>query len=328
MRDDDEYLRNIADQMENITTSIIICTYNRPQLLRSALQSVTNVDFDPDQFEIVVVDNGSNDQSRDVFTEISGQRRCHMSYTREERLGLSYARNKGIELAQGEIVVFLDDDEIVPANWLAELIKPYADDERIACIGGRIIPVFPNDVYPPWYSREIQGFFGGVDHGDLLHEVNFPYEYLGGGNISFDKELICKLGMFNVNLGVTGKTLYSGEENELTERIKNAGFKVLFNPNAVTYHLIERYRISRRLLYRRAFQNGISDAMTDRLRQGSSLSLLRIYSIILMKSTASYIINTLKSKAALTRASLAISRSVGKMYGWMKYTIMYRDPPK
>lgn len=314
--------------MNKIKVSLVICTYNRPISLKSTLQSVVNLDFDPDQFEIIVIDNGCDEQSRDVFASINRQGRCQMVYSREEKLGLSHARNKGIVLTRGGIVAFLDDDELVPTNWLKELIKPYDSDERIACVGGKIIPVFPNNTYPLWYSKEIQGFFGGVDHGDLLHEVNFPYEYLGGGNISFDKELICKLGMFNVNLGVTGKTLYSGEENELTERIKNAGFKVLFNPNAVTYHLIERYRISRRLLYRRAFQNGISDAMTDRLRQGSSLSLLRIYSIILMKSTASYIINTLKSKAALMRASLAISRSAGTMYGWMKYTIIYRTPPK
>lgn len=314
--------------MNKIKVSLVICTYNRPKLLKSTLQSVMNLDFDPDQFEIIVIDNGNDDLSHDVFESIKPQGRCHMSYAKERQLGVSYARNKGLQLANGKIVAFVDDDEEVPDNWLKELINPYEKDKRVACVGGKIIPQFPGNTYPSWYSSEIQGYFGGVDHGDLLHEVNFPYEFLGGGNISFDKELICKLDMFNVNLGVIGKTFYSGEENELVVRIKNAGFKVLFNPNAVTYHLIESDRISRRLLHLRAFQSGIADVMSYRLRQGSSLSLLRKCSIGLMKSTASFIINTLKSKAALMRASLAISRSAGTMYGWMKYTIIYRTPPQ
>lgn len=311
--------------MEKATISIVICTYNRPKLLMSTLQSVINLDFDPSRFEIIIVDNGNNDQTKDVFASINHHERCHMSYAREDKLGLSHARNKGVSLAKGGLVVFLDDDEIVPANWLKELIKPYDNDERIACVGGKIIPVFPNDVYPSWYSTAIQGFFGGVDNGDEVHEINPKNEYLGGGNISFKKQLVVDLGMFDTNLGVRSETSYAGEETELYLKVLKEGYKVYYNPKAVTYHFIEKERISKKYLYRRAFQNGISDAIYDYLSQkfickdlDKLILLVAKYIAILFRNFGSLIKRTLILGQGSLKSRLAILRSLGKIVGFFK----------
>ena len=304
--------------METFTVSIVICTYNRPILLTSTLQSVLDIDFDPDQFEIIVIDNSNDNQSPDVFASINRHARCCMSYAKEEKLGLSHARNKGIGLAQGRIVVFLDDDELVDPNWLNELIKPYDSDERIACVGGKIIPVFPDNKYPTWYSKDIQGFFGGVDHGEQIHEVSFPKEYIGGGNMSFNRRLILESGMFNVRLGIIGGSSYSGEENELAFRIKNKGFKVLYTPFAITYHLIESERISKQFFHKRLFQSGRSEIMYNPTNQGSPLFLLIKFIFILFKSVASYLISVTKSEASMMKASLAVYRTLGKISGCLK----------
>jgi len=304
--------------MKSFTVSIIICTYKRPMLLESTLQSVVNLDFAPNQFEIVVIDNGSDDQSEEVVEAIKRHARCRMSYAKEEKLGLSHARNKGIELAQGRIVVFLDDDELVDQKWLKELIKPYDSDERVACVGGKIIPVFPDNKYPSWYSKDIQGFFGGVDNGEQIHEVNFPREYIGGGNMSFNRQVILEAGMFNVRLGIIGASSYSGEENELALRIKNKGFKVLYTPFAITYHLIERERISKQFFHKRLFQSGKSEIMYNPANQGSPLFFLIKFTFILLKSLASYLISVTKSEAAMMIASLAVYRTLGKISGCLK----------
>lgn len=298
--------------------SIIICTYNRPKLLRSTLKSVVCIDFDANQYEIIVVDNGNNTQSQDVFESINLHAPCRMSYVKEENPGLSHARNKGVGLAQGKIVAFLDDDELVDTNWLKALIEPYSIDERIACVGGKIIPVFPNNKYPKWYSKDIQGFFGGVDHGENIHEVNFPQEYIGGGNMSFKRQLILESGMFNVRLGIIGASSYSGEENELALRIQNRGYKVIYNPFAITYHQIESERISKQFLNKRLFQSGKSEIMYNPANRGAPLILLVKFTFILFKSVASYLIAITKSEAAMMKASLAVCRTLGKMYGCLK----------
>jgi glucosyl-dolichyl phosphate glucuronosyltransferase len=304
--------------METFAVSIIICTYKRPILLESTLKSVVDLDFAADQFEVIVIDNGSDDQSHDVFESINLQGRCQMVYAREATLGLSHARNKGIGLSKGEIVAFLDDDELVDQNWLQELVKPYYSDERIACVGGRIVPVFPDNKYPSWYSKDIQGFFGGVDHGEQIHEVNFPIEYIGGGNMSFNRRLIIESGMFNVRLGIIGGSSYSGEENELAFRIKNKGFKVLYTPFATTYHLIESERISKQFFYKRLFQSGRSEIMYNPRNQGSPLFLLIKFTLIFFKSVASYLKSATKSEASMMIASLAVYRTLGKISGCLK----------
>jgi glycosyltransferase involved in cell wall biosynthesis len=304
--------------MESFTVSIVICTYNRPILFKSTLQSVLDIDFDPHQYEIIVIDNGNDHQSQDVFASIKRDARCRMSYAKEEKPGLSHARNKGIALSQGRIVVFLDDDELVDPNWLQELIKPYDSDERTACVGGRIIPVFPDNKYPSWYSKDIQGFFGGVDNGENIHEVNFPQEYIGGGNMSFNRLLILESGMFNVRLGIIGASSYSGEENELALRIRNKGFKVLYTPFAITYHLIERERISKQFFHKRLFQSGQSEIMYNPANQGLPMFMLIKFTFILVKSMASYIVSATKSEAAMMKASLAVYRTLGKISGCLK----------
>jgi glucosyl-dolichyl phosphate glucuronosyltransferase len=304
--------------MEIFAVSIIICTYKRPILLESTLKSVVDLDFAPDQFEVIVIDNGSDDQSQDVFETIKRQGRCQMVYAREETLGLSHARNKGIALAKGVIVAFLDDDELVDSNWLKELIKPYDSDELIACVGGKIIPVFPDNKFPSWYSKSIQGFFGGVDNGVIIHEVNFPQEYIGGGNMSFNRRLIIESGMFNVRLGIIGVSSYSGEENELAFRIKNKGFKVLYTPFATTYHIIESERISKQFFHKRLFQSGRSEIMYNPGNQGSPLFLLVKFLFILFKSVASYLVSATKSEASMMIASLAVYRTLGKISGCLK----------
>ncbi len=298
-----------------MNVSIVICTYKRPQSLKSTLESVVRLDFDSHAFEVIVVDNGCDAESNAVFEEVRLRAKCRMAYVREETLGLSYARNKGVSLALGDRVAFLDDDELVPTDWLSELLKPFGIDDRVGCVGGRIVPVFPDNTYPSWYSRDIQGFFGGVDHGAEIHDVAFPVEFIGGGNMCFKRNLIIDAGLFNVRLGIIGQSSYSGEENELALRIRNKGFRVLFTPHAVTYHMIERERVSKSFLYKRCYQSGRSETLYNPLHAGSPWPLLYQYIIALIKSLGSYLLSSVRSEAARTRAVLAISRSLGKIAG-------------
>ncbi len=307
--------------MKTLAASIVICTYNRPILLEATLRSLLDLDFDPGQYEIIVVDNAGSDQSRDVFDSISKNGSCPMRYTREEQLGLSHARNKGVSTARGSIVAFLDDDELVEPNWLGELIRPYAGDDRIGCVGGKIIPVFPENACPSWYSKEIQGFFGGVDQGEEIHEVEFPREYIGGGNMSFVRQLIVDSGMFNVRLGIIGEASYSGEENEIALRIRSKGFKIIYNPLAVTYHRIESERISKQFFYKRLFQSGRSEIMYNPVNHQSPIFLLLKNSNVLLKSLASYFVCAARSEASAMKAALAVYRTLGKISGCLKLMV-------
>lgn len=305
--------------------SIIICTYNRPNLLELSLRSAMTQDYPVDNFEIIVINNGADHQVRKIVNNLKGISKNKIAYSLEEKKGVSHARTKGVMLATGKIVAFLDDDETAPENWLQELIQPYDIDNNIGCVGGRIIPIFPNCKPPSWYSKEIQGFFGGVDNGHGMHEINPKTDYLGAGNISFKKKLVVDFGMFDTRLGVRDNISYAGEETALYLKMLKEKYKVYYNPKAVTYHFVEKKRISKLYLYKRAFQNGISDAIYDNLSvefidsDFTKLTTLGSqYLIILFNNIGSFIKRASALNQSSLRARLAILRSLGKIVGFFK----------
>src|SRR5574340_52790 len=102
--------------------SVIICTYNRADLLKESILSVQNQDFPSDQYEIIVVDNNSADDTKDVVTETAKDSPVRIIYVFEGKQGLSHARNTGINNSDGEIIVFTDDDVEAEKSWLRELV--------------------------------------------------------------------------------------------------------------------------------------------------------------------------------------------------------------
>jgi len=100
--------------------SIVICTHNRCNVLQETLQELVHLDYPEDCYEIIIVDNASQDETRKIFNE-AANRGKNLRYVREEKLGLSYARNKGIENSSGEFIAFIDDDAIPEPDWLEKL---------------------------------------------------------------------------------------------------------------------------------------------------------------------------------------------------------------
>ena len=120
--------------------SVVLCTYNRCASLKNALASVA-VQVVPDslEWEVLVVDNNSNDQTAEIVTHFVQQYPGRFRYLFEPRQGLSYARNSGIREAKGDVVAFMDDDTDVACTWLQNLTASLHDGTW-AGAGGRILP--------------------------------------------------------------------------------------------------------------------------------------------------------------------------------------------
>ena len=121
--------------------SIAICTLNRAADLKEALLSLLRQSY-PDPYEVIVVDNGSTDETRQVVEEYGKLVSIPVRYVYEERLGLSVARNRAIREASGEYVLFLDDDAIASEHWIAEIVALFERNPRIGCVGGKIEPLW------------------------------------------------------------------------------------------------------------------------------------------------------------------------------------------
>ncbi|MEQ9151869.1 MAG: glycosyltransferase family A protein [Parvibaculum sp.] len=215
--------------------SIVIPTFHRPALLRQAVRSCMAARRpDGAALEIVVVDNSATGDAAEVCREMGfGEIR----YVHEARPGLAHARNRGIDEARGEVLVFLDDDEHADENWLVELDRAFeASGADILC--GWIEPDFA--VAPERMAAYLTNFYrrdverpSGADLSDILN-------YVGSGNSAFRRERC-----FGGGIRVDERFNHFGSEDiQLFRTLVAAGLRIAWAPKAVVHECIPVERAS------------------------------------------------------------------------------------
>lgn len=257
--------------MVHIEITVVISTFNRCQFLKEALESVLSQKYDGGYFEIIIVDNNSTDGTREL---VSGYSRAYpgiVKYVMEERQGLSNARNRGVQEADGTIVAFIDDDATADRGWLKGFMEVYKNYPDAGVVGGSNKPVWLSNK-PVWLTQNLEINFGILNYGNEILELSFP-KSPGGGNFSIKRDLFFALGGFCGNLGRSGKSLISNEEILLCYLVEQNKKKVFYTPNAVIHHKVIPERLNRRFLFKRAYAQGISNVILDKkLKQNQSVS--------------------------------------------------------
>lgn len=241
----------------NPKVSVIICTYNRAQFLPQVLQGLAIQTLAPDLFEIILVDNNSKDQTAEICTDFRQKNpSINFRYVLETRQGLSFARNRGIDEAQSDILVFIDDDAIPEKEYLYHISRFFETTPDAAAAGGRIYPLFESK-RPVWMPDILTSLVAAIDLGD--HVCLFKKKFPIGANMIFRKSTIRKYGPFNVNLGRRGDNLEGAEEKDLFLRVTKAGEKVYYIPDAIVHHFIPDKRLTFAFFRRQALGIGYSE---------------------------------------------------------------------
>lgn len=241
--------------------TFIICTYNRADYLDDTLRSLLECEAPCKQTEILVIDNNSEDHTRDVVQKYIPKMRTSISIRieRESRQGLSHARNRGIREARSPVVVFVDDDIRAEKDYINAWLRFFEDHPRAKAAGGKIHVQF-DDPRPAWLSRYLLPLLGHHDLGDkitLYGGATYPF----GGNMGFQIELFDRLDTFNADLGRIGKDLKASEEKELFQRLKKHGTDIYFVPAAKLWHRVNASRLTEEYIRRQAFGLGQSMAL-------------------------------------------------------------------
>ncbi len=241
--------------------SAIICTHNRADYLERALKSLAEQSLPPEQFEVLVVDNASTDRTAEVARTWMS-RMPNLRYVREDRLGLSQARNTGAEASQAPYLAYLDDDARADHDWLRRLLDTFeADATTPACIGGRVWLDWETGV-PRWLPSRYYSLYTFVDHGDKDRPLG-EREYLVGANLAFRRDILLQLGGFDTKLGRKGSTLLSGEESAMVGALRERGLPVYYAGSAIVWHAVPPTRRRRRWLWARMFWDGASQPLID-----------------------------------------------------------------
>ena len=237
-----------------IQISVIVCTYNRADMLANALESLLQQTLAKDLFEIIVVDNASTDTTPAVVKSFQANHPEHnIGLMREDCLGLGYARNAGFRRAQGEYVAFMDDDAQASQDWLETALSCFQEIQPPPfAIGGKILPIY-NSPKPKWFKDEWETRTWG-EQPRLLRKG----ESFSGSNMIFKKEVLQAYGGFDTRVGVKGVYLSVGEETGLFQRIwqEEGAACFYYSPRLVVYHAVPHYKMTVSYSLKRAFVTG------------------------------------------------------------------------
>ncbi len=253
--------------------SIVIATYNRSRQLLGALESLVEQDLSATEWECIVVDNNSKDDTQKVFAEFSAN---HSDFAFrivcEKNQGLSYARNRGIDESRGDIIAIIDDDEVVNKEFARGYLELFDKYENAVAAGGRVVPRYP-DGRPSWLSHFTEiPIANPTDFGNDVSR--FPKGKIpAGGNMAFRREILLKYGGFDTSLGRIGGKLTGGEESDLFERLAEDGVEFWYVPNAVIYHIIGAEKFTPDYFKRLSYNTGVS----QRRRAGLHNRVVRLF---------------------------------------------------
>lgn len=256
--------------MESI--SIIIPTYNRAESLRELLDSICLIEYPQNKFEILVIDNNSNDNTESVCSEYINKL-ANLKYFIEKEPGLHAGRHKGLVESKNDILLFCDDDIIVTPEWLHAANKSFKNKD-VMLAAGKILPKFESPV-PEWvntlWNRSEYGISLGwytlLDFGDQSKFI--PANYVWGANFAVRKEAVIDAGGFHPDSMPANKLKFRGDgESGLAKKIAGKGGKAFYNPSMTVYHKVSAQRLSLEYIYKRGFAQGISDSYSAVRKSG------------------------------------------------------------
>ncbi len=231
-----------SENSENsvLVISVVICTQNRADLLADVLQTLCEQTLPTACYEIIVVDNDSKDHTR-LVTEDYCHHYDNIRYCIESQRGLSHARNRGWQEANGQYVAYVDDDCKVPTQWLT-VAKEIIDQIAPAIFGGPTYP-FYNSQKPYWWKDN----YGTFKHSQLPRSLH-QSEFLIGCNFFVRRSVLKDMCGFDITLGMYDQNLGYGEESELQRRLcaTMTDEIVYYDPKLFVYHLVRPEQMSLR----------------------------------------------------------------------------------
>lgn len=279
--------------------SVVLCTHNQASRLRKTLSRLEALRQPDAAWELLIINNASTDETQQVIESNSWRPETLPIRTIfEPKLGIANARNRGVAEAEGDYIIFIDDDETPHPDWIIEYeraIRTWHPD----ALGGPIEVLFEEAEQPSWLQDELLGFLGRLSHG---HEPKRLVEHATAiftGNACFKKAIFEVIGHFDSGLGRKGTDNSGGEDVEFYRRMIDAGMDIRWVPEAIIYHRIQAHKLRKAyfidLHYRQGHMEGsrargdrsripplylapqywraFKSAMSDRFHKGSDFSL-------------------------------------------------------
>jgi len=312
--------------------SVVIPTRNRADLLAPALESILKQDLAPSRFEVLVIDNGSTDDTQHVIDQYKGQL-ANLSGIYAPEPGLHTGRHAGMKAAQGDILVFADDDIEALPTWLSSIDAAF-QDPQVAMVGGNNYPLFlqtpPDWLKRMWHRPTFCGYksipsLSVIEFTQPPQEIS-PYQ-IWGCNFAIRKEVLLQADGFHPDGMPKELIRFRGDgETHVSRYVAESGLKCVFHPGASVHHKVTPERMTHAYFRQRGFNQGVSDSYTQ-LRQQDLPSATAKRPFI--KRALGFAVRkalSLLDSAETRRAAAELQ--LGHREGFAYHQAAYRDDPE
>jgi glycosyltransferase involved in cell wall biosynthesis len=235
--------------------TVVVCTYNRARRLEGTLAALVAQEAPQLSWEVLVVDNNSRDNTREVVQTVASAGRIPVRYEFERQQGLSRARNRGVAQARGQIIAFTDDDVLPGPHWVRDSVDAL-ERWRADGVGGRILPRW-EEPPPSWLAVSPRlRLLLALMEWDVAQVLTSPIRgvpQIWGANMVFRRTVFDSIGGFDTRRGPVGSDLSRGEDTEFIERAVGHGLRMVYDPVLVVWHRVGRERLRKQYFRRWMF---------------------------------------------------------------------------
>jgi glucosyl-dolichyl phosphate glucuronosyltransferase len=297
----------------SVAYTVALCTHDHADRLVRTLADLRELRLPEAPWELLIVDNACSDATPSLLAREAWPTGWQVRVVREEKLGLSNARNCALREARGEYLIFVDDDETPDPEWLRAFEKLIVDRAPDA-FGGPIEVLFEGD-RPAWLTDDLLGFLGQLNRADRPVPLTEPGTSFNGGNFGVRRTVCEKVGNFDAALGRKGTDNTGGEEVDFYRRLLAGRFKVWWTPEAVIFHRIQAVKLKRRYFLDLHYRQGRMEAIRKR---GSASRVPPKYLVPQLWRALSAVLQqwTTLGRNSTVRTEMNVAYFVGYLSGW------------
>lgn len=223
-----------------------LCSYNRAERLEKLIPVMREQEC-PVPYEVLIIDNNSTDDTREVVERIALQDGPPVRYVHEKEQGIPYARNRAIrESLDSDYMVFIDDDEI-PLPGLLEGAVDALVNEGAECAGGKVTVLFDHVKRPQWLGDELLGFLAEIDHGPDPFWIVDQSTPVWTANVAYDMRIFRDSSelRFDIRYNRRGNQVGGGSDAMMFREMLLRGIKLRYRPDMVVKHYVDEWRLKR-----------------------------------------------------------------------------------
>lgn len=242
--------------MTQIQVSIIVPVYNGQKTLDLCIKSLLIQGYPKQKYEVIVIDNNSTDNTKQIICNYP------VIYAFESKKGSYAARNKGIGLARGEIILFTDSDCVVDYNWIEKMIENLRDP-KIGAVGGKVLAYHP--------STSVEKYLDVIGALDNKTSINSKNPSIATANAGIRKQVLEEVNYFD-------DSFISGGDYDITWRISQLDYKIEYANEAIIYHI---HPSNLKSLFKKEFRYGHGNVKLFKRHSDKNRFRLMVYIKIL-----------------------------------------------